>query len=125
MTKFDALKKDYSQAVGRLGEVLAMNKTKVIRDSAILRFELCFDLAWKTIKIYLEDEKGVKCFSPKVCWKEAFQNGLIEFDDLWLVMTDWRNDAAHTYNEKLADRLYGDLPKALEKFKELQKALKI
>ncbi|NCN24898.1 nucleotidyltransferase [Candidatus Berkelbacteria bacterium CG_4_9_14_3_um_filter_39_23] len=125
MTKFDALKKDYSQAVGRLGEVLAMNKTKVIRDSAILRFELCFDLAWKTIKIYLEDEKGVKCFSPKVCWKEAFQNGLIEFDDLWLVMTDWRNDAVHTYNEKLADRLYGDLPKALEKFKELQKALKI
>jgi len=50
---------------------------------------------------------------------------LIEFDDLWLVMTDWRNDAVHTYNEKLADRLYGDLPKALEKFKELQKALKI
>ena len=49
MTKFDALKKDYSQAVGRLGEVLAMNKTKVIRDSPILRFELCFDLAWKTI----------------------------------------------------------------------------
>ena len=77
------------------------------------------------IKIFLEDEKGVKCFSPKVCWKEAFQNGLIEFDDLWLVMTDWRNDAVHTYNEKLADRLYGDLPKALEKFKELQKALKI
>ena len=55
MTKFDALKKDYSQAVRRLGEVLAMRKTKVIRDSAILRFELCFDLAWKTIKIYLED----------------------------------------------------------------------
>ena len=43
MTKFDALKKDYSQAVRRLGEVLAMRKTKVIRDSAILRFELCFD----------------------------------------------------------------------------------
>lgn len=46
MSKFE----DFDKAIRKLGGVLEVEKTEMTRDSAIKRFELCFDLAWKTIK---------------------------------------------------------------------------
>lgn len=54
MTKFQAVFEDYRAAVQRLQEVLALEKNEVIRDSAIKRFEIAFELAWKTTKAFLE-----------------------------------------------------------------------
>ena len=51
---------DFEKAVKRLEEVLELKKTEVVRDSAIKRFELCFDLAWKTIKEYAR-KYGMAC----------------------------------------------------------------
>ncbi|TSC92984.1 MAG: nucleotidyltransferase substrate binding protein [Candidatus Berkelbacteria bacterium Licking1014_7] len=65
MTKFSVSFNKFEKAVERLGEALSARKTKMNRDSAILRFELCYDLSWKTTKIFLDDNFGVKCFSPK------------------------------------------------------------
>ncbi|MCD6412458.1 nucleotidyltransferase substrate binding protein [bacterium] len=119
MTKFQSLKKQYQKAVKRLDEILKKRKNKIIRDSAIKRFEFTFDLAWKTIKAFLEEEKGIRCISPKECFREAYRQGLIEYDEIWLKMTDWRNSAVHTYSEKFADDLYKKLPECLKLFKEL------
>lgn len=123
MTKFDAVKKDFEQAIKRLEEILRKPKNDTNRDSAIMRFILVFDLSWKTIKAYLE-AIGKECSSPRGCLEEAYQEKIIKYDDLWLDLINWRNNAVHTYNEKLADRLYADLPPALKKFKELEEALK-
>jgi len=41
---------DFEKAINKLDEVLDMEKTEVVRDSAIKRFELCFDLAWKSLR---------------------------------------------------------------------------
>jgi hypothetical protein len=48
---------DFGKAVKRLEEVLKLKKTDVVRDSAIKRFELCFDLAWNSIKNLFEKVK--------------------------------------------------------------------
>ena len=121
MSKFQAFKKQYQKAVKRLDEILKKRKNKIVRDSAIKRFEITFDLAWKTIKAFLEEEKGIKCVSPKDCFREAYRQGLIEYDEIWLKMTDWRNSAVHTYSEKFADELYKKLPECLKSFKKLLK----
>jgi nucleotidyltransferase substrate binding protein (TIGR01987 family) len=78
MTKFEALKKQYQKTLSRFEEILKKEKNEIIRDSAIKRFEFTFDLAWKTIKAYLEEKKGISCFSPKECFREAFRQGLID-----------------------------------------------
>jgi len=109
---------DFKKAAGRIAEVLSLEKTTVTRDSAIKRFELCFDLAWKTIKVYARNQ-GVECYSPRVCFKIAFQLGLIEHNEEWLEMIKDRNQAVHIYKEELADKIYLRLPIYLNLFQGL------
>lgn len=122
-SKFNDILADFKKAVGRLSEVLALTKTDVTRDSAIQRFEFCFDLSWKLIKEYLRTEKGIICNSPKDCLREAFLQGLIEYDDIWLDFLDKRNMTSHTYEEKMAESVYIVLPVALSHFQEILKKL--
>jgi len=121
MTKLQAIKKQYQRALERFEDSLSQEETDFTRDSAILRFEFCFDLAWKLIKEILSEEKGVLCASPKDCWRQAYKVGLVEYDDLWLRITDWRNEAVHTYNEEFAKELYKKLPESLKCFCDLRK----
>ncbi len=124
MTKLKSIKKQYSQIVKRFEEILKKERNDINRDSAIKRFELTFDLSWKLIKVFLEEEKGVKCFSPKDCFREAYRQGLIRYSNLWIKMTDLRNESAHTYNEKFADKFYKKLPKMLKLFQLLEEEIK-
>lgn len=123
MTKEDGEKEKFLKTVKNLEETLQKEKTEERRDSAIKRFELCFDVAWKLIKILLEEEKGIICNSPNDCFKQAYMQGFIKYDDLWIKMVKERNAAIHTYNEKLADALYDKLPKFLELFKSLKEKI--
>lgn len=112
---------DYRKIIGRLDEVLQKSKNDINRDSAIKRFELCFDLAWKSMKIFAQQE-GVECYSPRACIREAFQLGLIDDDD-WLRMIDDRNKSVHLYKEEYANEIYLRLPGYLILFQQLIKKL--
>ena len=95
------------------------------RDSAIQRFEMSFDLAWKTLKIYLFDKKGVTVKTPKDTFKEAFNADFIKSDNtMWLDMTDDRNLMSHVYDEDEAQRVFEKIPKYLVLFKELLEELR-
>jgi len=114
---------DYGKAVKRLEEVLKVKKTDISRDSAIKRFELCFDLAWKSIKVYAR-HKGIECYSPRDCFKSAFQLKLINHDRKWLKMIDDRSLIVHMYKEKYADEVYSRLSGYLGLFEKLYETLK-
>ncbi len=109
---------DFEKSIQRLEEVLSVGKTDIIRDSAIKRFELCFDLAWKSIKITAK-KQGAECYSPRACFKTAFQLKLIDYDEQWLKMIDDRNLTAHLYKEEYANKIYSQLPNYLKLFKKL------
>lgn len=118
--------KDLSKAVKKLEEILKMPRTEVVQDSAIKRFEICFDLAWKSIK-YFAKKQGVECFSPRECFKTAFQLNLIDYDKSWLNILEDRNLTSHIYSFDYASEVYGRLDnhlklfqKLLDKFKSLE-----
>lgn len=48
-TKFESLQVGFMRALYRLGEILQENKTDIVRDSGIKRFEIIFDLARKRL----------------------------------------------------------------------------
>jgi len=123
MTKLESLQKQFRTALQRLEEVLAEPKTNVIRDAAIKRFEFTFDLAWKTIRAFLDTRHGITCRSPKECFREAYHQGPIEYDDMWVQMTDWRNRIVHEYSQEFADELYEKLPKLCQLFTQLETTL--
>ncbi|MDO8512302.1 MAG: HI0074 family nucleotidyltransferase substrate-binding subunit [bacterium] len=115
--------KQLATAVTRLEEALAEPKNSMVRDSAILRFVIATELSWKTVKWYCEDKLKVRCASPKACYREAYNQGLIKYEDKWLKICDDRNDVAHIYKESLADELFTKLPEYLKLFQELLKKL--
>lgn len=119
----DYVLEDFKNAVSRLEEVMNMEKTAVNRDSAIKRFELCFDLAWKAIKYYAKFQ-GFGCNSPRQCFKDAFQLKLLDYNEDWLKMIDDRNASVHLYSESYADEVYKKLIGHLELFKKLLAKLK-
>ena len=117
--KLEKLTKDLEKILLKLEEVLSLEKSEINRDSAIKRFEIAFDIAWKTLKTYLEEKYGIICKSPKGCIREAFTQGLIEYDDYWLKIVDLRNSTAYIYSEYMADEVYEELPKVLLYLKTL------
>ncbi len=123
MTKFTKQIEQLKKAVDRLAEVLAEPKTNIVRDSAIKRFEITLDLAWKTTKSYLKEKEGIDCNSPRSCFREAFAQDLISYDEGWMQLVDLRNETVHAYDEAFADIVYAQLPKALELFQELLNGL--
>lgn len=124
MNKLQASIKQLEKALGRFQEVLSATPSDIMRDSAIHRFEFTLDLSWKVLKTYLEEAKGVVCKSPKECFREAYKQGIIDYDDAWLKLVDLRNETTHTYNETYAKEIFAELPSAVEHFLTLLKAIK-
>ena|ERR1035437_3331679 len=129
MIKDQALQTQFTRSVTNLREVL--EKIKIIqvdhavyRDSAIQRFEIAFDLAWKALREKLRTEYGVDAPSPKKCFQEAFKQGIIDNDVLWIDMTDMRNETTHAYNETFAENALTKLPDICSTLEQLVWKLK-
>ena len=79
-------------------------------------FEYTFELAWKTMKDYLEAE-GFDVKSPRQTLMTAFQTGLITEGHIWIDALQKRNLMAHTYDESkvieaeklIKDRYYAEI----------------
>ena len=69
------------------------------KEGAIQRFEVAFELAWKTLKDYLE-ESGVDRESGDApqCHQEAFAAKLFDDAQVWIDMMLHRNLLSHTYD---------------------------
>ena len=124
MTKLEVTTQQFEKAVRRLKEVLELEETDVIRDSAIQRFEFTLDISWKMLKTFLEAKKGIICVSPKECFREAYRQGVIDYDEDWIEFVNMRNETVHTYNENTAKEIYGKLPNSLLHFEKLLDAVK-
>ena len=92
-------------------EVLAEPKTRIVRDASIQRFEYTFEACWKAAKSFLKHHEGMDINSPKAAVRASFQMGLLDEPEgrLGIVMADDRSLTVHTYNENLAEEIYGRL----------------
>jgi len=117
VTKTQSLRVDFEKAVTRLDEALALPKDPIVRDSSIQRFEISFELCWKFLKAYLEEEHNASCTSPRTCFRSAFRHGVIDDDPFWIDVTVLRNYTVHTYNEQLADYVYSRLAETARRFR--------
>ncbi len=80
------------------------------KEGAIQRFEFTFELAWKTLKDYLEAQGIVlRESSPRTVIKEAFAMGILEDAQLWMDIMRHRNLLSHTYAFKTFDEALKEL----------------
>ena len=112
------------EALNRFKEVLNVEpQPDYLTDAAIQRFEFCYELIWKTIKMALL-LNGVEANSPKDVFKKAFQYNYIKNLDLWVNIIDFRNLTTHTYDQILAEEVFEQLPDYVELFSEVLLKLK-
>lgn len=80
------------------------NPSDIEKAGIIQFYEIAFELAWKTIKDYLE-AGGYLVKSPREALKQAYQIELISEGEIWLDALDDRNLTAHIYDEQTADKI--------------------
>lgn len=95
--RFENFDKAYSQLHAA---ILDFDKLSVLeKEGLIQRFEYTFELAWKTLKDYLESQE-VEVKFPREVIKAAFHYELIQDGEAWMDMLEKRNLLAHTYDEE-------------------------
>ena len=99
---------ELAQALDRLEEALAVPESAPLAiDGTIKRFELVFELCWKTMKALIElNTPSVSVNSARSAIKAAYEAGWISDEAAWLDLLDMRNATTHTYREALAKDIY-------------------
>lgn len=95
----------FNDAVCRLREGVLQAKDELDKDGVIQRFEFTFELLWKALKIFLEDE-GIECRTPKECLKSAYRVGIIEDEEIFLDMLEDRNKTSHIYSKEESEEIF-------------------
>ncbi|MFZ4455157.1 MAG: nucleotidyltransferase substrate binding protein [Bacteroidales bacterium] len=94
---------NFENSLNYLGEALDLFQPDVIQRAGLIQFfEMSFELAWNTLKDYLENQGFDDVKSPRSTIKKSFEIGLITDGHTWLQALENRNLTAHTYDEMTA-----------------------
>ncbi|MEI0530769.1 nucleotidyltransferase substrate binding protein [Brachyspira pilosicoli] len=89
------------------------------KEGVVQRFEYTYELAWKTLKDYLEYNGSLNNvdISPRNIFKEAYLANIIKNEDVFIDMMLSRNLLSHTYDfvkfEEIFKRIENDYLKVL------------
>lgn len=95
------------------------------KEGVIQRFEYTMELAWKTLKDYLESENVVlDQITPRTVIRRAFEAGVLQQGDVWQEALDARNRMSHTYNFEVFEQVIASIrSRYLAAFDELHEFL--
>ncbi len=122
MNRFSERKEDYGKALLKLEESLKEEPSEIVIDGILHRFEFTFELAWKTIKDYLE-YMGIseKIGSPRENIQLAYKQGIISDGELWIEIMLARNSLSHLYDEETSRKIYEKIKTSyIKALKELE-----
>lgn len=105
-SKRDGLALSLVKATDFLSRALLTSPSEIQRAAAIQGFEFSFELGWKLLQERLREE-GVAVATPRATLRAAGDAGLIDSVERWLDYLEARNLTSHTYNERVAERVYG------------------
>ena len=123
MKRYEERKQELLNATERLKDALQETENDIVIDGTLHRFEFTFELAWKTMKDYLEYSGIIDGIgSPREIIKTAFANGIIEDGEKWINMMLARNSLSHLYDEEKSREIYIEIRKEyLNLFEKLNK----
>lgn len=101
---------NYKNALVLLEEGLEIETpSKLEREGIIQRFEYTFDLAWKTLKDFLEYQGYQGITGSRDTFREAFKQGIITDGEVWMQMIEIRNLTSHVYDEETAAEILNSI----------------
>jgi nucleotidyltransferase substrate binding protein (TIGR01987 family) len=97
---------NFEKSLRYLEQAMAINNPDIIQRAGLIQFfEMSFELAWNTLKDYLEEQGFIDVKSPRAAIKKAFETGLVTDGHNWLKALEDRNLTSHTYDEATANQV--------------------
>lgn len=110
MERFIQRRQDFYKALQKLKDATNEGDSEIIIDGILHRFEFTFELAWKTIKDYLEYLGYTeKTGSPREIIQNGYKQGVIKDGEKWIQMMLSRNSLSHIYDEKTSREIYSKI----------------
>ena len=101
---------NFEKALHYLEDALKIKNPDMIQKAGLIQFfEISFELSWKVMKDYLQEQGATDLQYPKEVIKTAFETELIENGHTWMKALTGRNLTSHTYNETLAEELVSEI----------------
>lgn len=103
----------YQCALHALEEAVEISRqrplTRLEQRGLIQSFEFTHELAWKTLKDFLQYRGLSGVIGSRDAARVAFREGLVIDGELWMEMVKSRNLTSHTYREEVADEIAGKI----------------
>lgn len=88
----------------------------LLRDAVIQRFEFTFEVAWKTLRRYLEEYglEQIDRATNRQMFRIGCEQGLLRDAEAWLLYLQRRNLTSHVYDQSIAEQIFRTVPDFLE-----------
>lgn len=103
----------FIKALTQLRDAVMLAKERPLsqleKQGLIQAFEFTHELAWNTLKDFLEESGVQNLYGSRDATREAFKTGLIKNGEVWMNMIQSRNLTSHTYDETVADEIVSSI----------------
>lgn len=97
---------NYRKALSQMKRFVDKGDLSELEEQGMIKsFEYTFELAWKTLKDFLEFSGQTGIYGSRNAIQRAFQLDLIEDGKGWMEMLKSRNKTSHTCNEETAKEI--------------------
>lgn len=101
---------NYQKALNQLTKFIEKGELNELEEQGLIKaFEYTYELAWKVIKDYYEQQGETAIQGSRDAIRLAFQRGLISDGDNWMKMIKSRIASVHTYNLQVAQQINKDV----------------
>lgn len=118
----------FKNAVENLDNSLKLDITEysdvlldTVKSGIVQKFEVCSELLWKVLKVFIYEINGIDCKSPKTVIKEFYNQEYIDsdtFQNLISIIND-RNSLSHIYNKEQFEEIYIRVIQSINYFMEI------
>ena len=97
---------NYKKAFTQLKKFIDKGELSELEMQGLVKaFEYTYELAWTTMKDFLEYRGQADIYGSRDAIRKAYQLGLVDDGALWMDMLQSRNKTSHTYNQETAQEI--------------------
>jgi len=97
---------NYQKALSQLQKFINKGELSELEEQGLVKaFEYTYELAWTTLKDFLEYRGQTDIYGSRDAIRKAFQLDLIDDGESWMDMLKSRNKTSHTYNKETAEEI--------------------
>jgi nucleotidyltransferase substrate binding protein (TIGR01987 family) len=98
--------KNYQKALDQLRKFISKGELSELEEQGLIKaFEYTYELAWVTLKDFLEYQGHAGIYGSRDAIRKAFELNLVQDGQGWMDMLESRNKTSHTYNQETADEI--------------------